>query len=225
MDAKQIAAETAALRVEDGMIVGLGSGSTAEHAIRKIGERVRAGLRIQAVASSRKSEALAKAEGITVLDPGDVVYVDLGIDGADEVDPRLNLLKGGGGSLLREKILAYASRAFIVMVDDTKLVARLGIRAVPLEVTPFGLSFTARHLASMGGDPVLRLQDNQPFITDNGNVIIDCKFPSIDDPAALDVRLKMIPGVVETGLFPHKLVTAVLVGSADGRVNERFPAL
>lgn len=144
MKGKESAAHAAVARIIDGMTVGLGSGSTAEFAIRRIGERIAGGLRIQTVASSRKSEALARSLGIPVSDPEEVDQVDVAIDGADEIDADLNLLKGGGGSLLREKVLAYTSQEFIVIADKTKLVTHLGSRPVPVEVTPFGLSFTDR---------------------------------------------------------------------------------
>lgn len=223
MTAKDSAARAAVERISNGMTVGLGSGTTAELAIRQIAEQVKAGLEIRTVASSRKSEALARSLGIPVADPEEVDQIDLAIDGADEVDAELNLLKGGGGSLLREKVIAYASQSFVVIADESKRVMRLGMRAVPLEVTPFGLSFTARHLARMGGSPSLRQDGGQPFVTDNGNLIIDCRFLSVDDPATLDVRLKMIPGIVETGLFANKIVTSVIIGSADGSVTELRP--
>jgi ribose 5-phosphate isomerase A len=222
MKGKESAAHAAVARIIDGMTVGLGSGSTAEFAIRRIGERIAGGLRIQTVASSRKSEALARSLGIPVSDPEEVDQVDVAIDGADEIDADLNLLKGGGGSLLREKVLAYTSQEFIVIADKTKLVTHLGSRPVPVEVTPFGLSFTARHLAGLGARVSLRRDAEQPFVTDNGNLIIDCRFSLIDDVASLDVKLKMIPGVVETGLFPGKIVTEVLIGAEDGTVNS-FP--
>lgn len=220
MQAKQAAALRAVERIKDGMTVGLGSGTTAEYAIRQLGERVRTGLRVVAVATSEKTEALAKGQGISVIDPGQVTTIDITIDGADEVDAMGNLLKGGGGSLLREKIIAYASQQFIVIVDESKLVRTLGHRALPVEVTPFAVSFTERQLRRLKGDAEVRMDQGQPFITDNGNLILDCQLASIDDPATLDVRMKMIPGVIETGLFPHQVVTTVIIGTAGGQVRE-----
>ncbi len=220
MNGKKAVAARAVEMITDGMTVGLGSGSTSTLAIRALGERVKNGLKIMTVASSLKSEALARELSIPVYNPSEVPVIDLAIDGADEVDGKANLIKGGGGSLLREKIIAYASRRFHVMVDDSKLVDQLGKFALPVEVTPFAVEHTVRHLSALGCDPVLRKSGDVLFITDNGNHIADCRFPSIQDPAWLNVKLKMIPGVVESGLFSSKIVTSVLVGYADGTVRE-----
>ncbi len=220
MNGKIAVAARAVEMITDGMTVGLGSGSTSTLAIRALGERVKKGLKIMAVASSLKSEALARELSIPVHDPSQVSVIDIAIDGADEVDRKANLIKGGGGSLLREKIVAYASRRFHVMVDDSKLVEQLGKFPLPVEVTPFAVEHTLRHLRELHCDPVLRRSGNDLFITDNGNHIADCRFTAIQDPAWLNVKLKMIPGVVESGLFSSKIVTSILVGSADGTVRE-----
>lgn len=220
MDAKKIAAEKAVGLLRDNMTVGLGSGSTASYAIQKIGEQIQQGLKITAVASSVKSEGLAKSCGIRVLDPSEVGTIDISIDGADEVDTKGNLIKGAGGSLLREKIIAFASTRFHVVIDDSKLVTRLGKAALPVEIVTFGANLTLRHLTSLGCDPIIRKHSGLNFITDNGNLIADCKFADIEDPAWLDVKIKMIPGVVETGLFSGKILTSLFVGSSDGNVRE-----
>ena len=222
MDAKRLAAEKAVELIRDGMTVGLGSGSTASYAIQKIGERVRQGLNIRAVATSHKTEKLARELSIPVYDPADVETIDIALDGADQVDTKANLIKGGGGSLLREKIIAFASKRFHVMVDQSKLVEHLGNMSLPVEIVPFGAALTIKHLRLLGSDPVIRQSRGERFITDNGNLIADCRFQRIDEPAWLDVKIKMIPGVIETGLFSNKIITSVFVGTSNGEVREIF---
>ena len=222
MDAKKIAANRAVDFIKDGMTVGLGSGSTALYAIKKVGERVSQGLKIKAVATSRTTEMLAKQFMIPVYDPSEIDRIDIAIDGADQVDKKGNLIKGGGGSLLREKIIAFASEKFYVIIDDSKLREKLGGIAIPVEIIPFGETLTFKHMKAMGGDPVIRKVNEKTFITDNGHLIADCKFENIEDPALLDVKLKMIPGVIETGLFSSKIVTTIFSGSAGGAVAEIF---
>lgn len=222
MNAKKIAAEKAVEHISDGMTVGLGSGSTTRYAIEKIAERIKEGLKIKTVASSLTSENLARNLQIPVFDPSEIETIDIAIDGADEVDTTGNLIKGGGGSLLREKIIAFASNKFYVMVDESKLVVTLGTFPLPVEIIPFAAAVTLRHLKMLGCNPVIRMVENIRFISDNGNLIADCKFESIDDPAWLDVRIKMIPGVIETGLFSSKVVTSIIVGYDTGEVKERF---
>lgn len=218
--AKRNAAEKAVESITDGMLIGLGSGSTASYAIEAIGRKVNAGLKISAVASSVKSEFLAGRFGIRLIEPGKNDVIDLAIDGADEVDTSGNMIKGGGGSLLREKILAYGSKRFHVMVDESKLVERLGKFSLPVEVVPFASELTMRFIKALGCEPVLRKFNGNVFTTDNGNLIVDCAFGEIKDAAWLDMRLKMIPGVVETGLFSSKSVTRIFVGLLDGTVKE-----
>jgi ribose 5-phosphate isomerase A len=219
-EGKKAAAEMAVSKIGNDMTVGLGSGSTASYAIHKLGERVKAGLKIKAVATSEKSAALAGEYGIVLCDPGEFAFLDIDIDGADEVDEKGNLIKGGGGSLLREKVIAFGSKRFYVMVDDSKMVQRLGRFALPVEVIPFATGLTMQHLRALGCEPAFRQSNGRNFVSDNGNFIADCRFNAIDDPAWLDVKIKMIPGVVETGLFSSKVVTAVLVGYPDGKVRE-----
>ncbi len=217
---KQIAAEKAVESIEDGMIVGLGTGSTAYFAIQKIGERVREGLKIQAVASSTVSESLAHDLGIPIIPFADVEVIDLTIDGADEVDANLQLTKGGGGALLREKLLAANSRRFIVIVDESKVVDSLGAFPLPVEIVPFAYELTVRKLQALGCELTIRQKDGSNYITDNGNLIADCRFGSITDPVTLHTQLNLIPGVVENGLFVG-LTSQLIVGHANGTLTIR----
>lgn len=213
--AKRRAGERAADMVTDGMVVGLGTGSTVYWTLQRLGERVQQGLRIRGVPTSRRTEELALALGIPLTSFADVGELDLTIDGADEIDPRLDLIKGGGGALLREKIVAAASRRLIVVADRSKLVPTLGVRPLPVEVIPFGHQMTARRVAALGCVPALRLADGQPFVTDNGNYIFDCPFGAIPDLAHLQRELKLLTGVVETGLFVG-MADLVVIGTSDG---------
>ncbi|TDB52344.1 MULTISPECIES: ribose-5-phosphate isomerase RpiA [Bacillaceae] len=201
---KQAVGEKAAEFVKDDMIVGLGTGSTVYYTILKLGERVKNGLRIQGVPTSKETEKLARQVGIPLVTLADVNKLNLAIDGADEVDNQFSLIKGGGGALLREKMIAKASEQFIVVADSTKLVQTLGAFPLPVEVVRFGWEMTAKHIRDLGCVPRLRLlEDHTPFITDNGNYIIDCHFQEIKRPHELEVTLNMMPGVVENGLFNH----------------------
>jgi ribose 5-phosphate isomerase A len=219
MDAKKIAAEKAAGYVENEMIVGLGTGSTVFHAIHKLGEMVQQGLQIRTVSSSVQSEKIAKELNIPSVDFADIDHIDLYIDGADEVDENHNLIKGGGGALLREKILAFNSLRYIVVVDESKLVDSLGQFPLPVEVVPFALPLTISHIRLLGAEVVIRQKDGKDFVTDNGNLIADCKFGSITEPVLLNQKLHEIPGVVETGLFLRSLVSEVIAGYEDGTVR------
>jgi ribose 5-phosphate isomerase A len=220
MDAKEMAAAKAVGYIKDGMVIGLGSGTTATWAIRKIAERVREGLQVQAIASSVSSENLARELGIPMASSG-IQKIDVTIDGADEVDDRNNLIKGGGGALLREKMLAYHSQTFIVIVDESKCVHKLGNFPLPLEVLPFAIGMTLAEITSLGLNPEIREKDGKPFISDNGNLVIDCAGYKGDNPEAFNDRLHRIPGLVETGLFPSLLVDMVIIGGKDGTVNIR----
>ncbi len=220
MNAKQTAARKAVEFVQEGMLVGLGTGSTAYWAIQRLGQRVKDGLRIRAIATSLRSEALARELDIPIISFADVPAIDLAIDGADEVDPANNLVKGGGGSLVREKIVAAASRTFIVVVDESKLVPQLGAFPLPVEVVPFGWEVTAKACAALGCTPTLRMAENQPFVSDNGNYILDCAFGTIAEPATLATRLNAIPGVVENGLFLG-MVGKLVIGRPDGTCTLR----
>jgi len=215
VDKKRAAAERAVEFVEDGMIVGLGTGSTANLAIQAIGRRVSEGLKITGVATSRASEELARSLGIMIVDVNDVPGVDLTIDGADEVDLNLNLIKGMGGALLREKVVAYASQEEVIAVDDSKLVDILGTKSpLPVEVARFGHLKTKAAMESLGC--VANIKGGaQPFETDNGNFVYECRFEKIEDPELLEAELHLIPGVVESGLFID-LATKVVVGTEHG---------
>lgn len=207
--------------VKDGMIVGLGTGSTAYYAIKRLGERVKEeGLNITCTATSVRSEELAKEFGLTVLDVDDVTHIDVTIDGADEVDPNMQLIKGLGGALIREKIVAAASQSEVIIVDETKLVETLGTKCpLPVEVLKFGHKKTKYALQLQGCEAKLRTVDQQPFVTDNGNYIYDCQFESIQNPFFLESRINVIPGTVDNGLFLNT-ATTVLVSHKDGTITK-----
>lgn len=219
MNAKQLAAERAVEFVKDGMTVGLGTGSTSAFAIEAIGKKVQKGLSVKAEASSIRSEELAIQNGITLIPFSEVESIDIYIDGADEVDRELNLIKGGGGALLREKILAFNSKQFIVIVDDSKLVKHLGKFLLPVEVIPFAKELTIHQLQKLGCTTTIRQSQNQPYHTDNGNFIVDCNFKTIEEVDTLHQAINSIPGIVENGLFLNKLVTKVIVGNESGTVK------
>jgi len=218
MNLKQLAAARAVECVESGMVLGLGTGSTARYAIEMLGERLRDGrLRnIVGIPTSRGSYILAAEAGVPLSTLQEHPVVDLTIDGADEVDPHFNLIKGQGGALLHEKIVARASRREIIIVDDSKLVHALGTKSpLAVEVIPFGWPTYAQALRELGCDPALRMQGDKPFLSDEGNYIVDCRFQRIDDPVSLECQLNLIPGVVENGLFIG-LASLVIVASESG---------
>ncbi len=215
---KRAAAEAAVRLIEDGMIVGLGTGSTAEHAIRLMGERCKDGLDIVGVPTSRWSESLARTCGIPVTDLQASERVDITIDGADEVErDSLWVLKGRGGALVREKLVALASERVVIIADSTKLVDRLGFsHAVPVEVLPFGWRVPASELVRLGGQVRIRTIDpgTAPFTSDNGNLILDVAFGPLDDPKELARSIKSLSGVVDHGLFID-IVDHVFIGNLD----------
>lgn len=219
MEAKKIAAEQAVEAVRDHMIVGLGTGSTAYWAILKLGAMVKEGLQIKSIATSVQSETLAVELGIPLISPAEIQEIDLTIDGADELDHSLNLIKGGGGALLREKIIASASKELIIVADESKRVRQLGTFPLPVEVVRFGYELTLKQIRLLGCSARLRMNGNEVFVTDNDNYIADCSFGEILDPRMLQRQLTGIPGVVETGLFIGMAKKAV-IGSADGTVRE-----
>lgn len=219
MNAKQLAAEHAVQFVKDGMTVGLGTGSTSAYAIEAIGKKVQQGFTIKAVASSLRSEELAKKAGITLIPFSKVEAIDIYIDGADEVDRDLNLIKGGGAALLREKILAFNSKEFLVIVDSSKLVEQLGKFLLPVEIIPFAMELTVKQLKKMGCTTSIRMDNNKPHLTDNGNILIDCDFKKIENVLQLHNSINAIPGVVENGLFLKDIVSKVIVGYENGEVN------
>lgn len=213
---KQLAGEYAANFVKDGMKVGLGTGSTVYWTIQKLGERVKEGLSFQAVPTSKETEVLAKQLNISLISLNDIQSLDLTIDGADEIDANLQLIKGGGGALLREKIVATSSKELIIIADESKLVTHLGTFPLPVEIIPFSWKQTERKIQSLGCQTTLRLKNNETFITDNNNMIIDCIFPhNITNPANLHTQLKMITGVVETGLFVN-MTSKTIIGTKNG---------
>ncbi|HYF68910.1 MAG TPA: ribose-5-phosphate isomerase RpiA [Ohtaekwangia sp.] len=219
MNPKKIAAEKAVDFINDGMTVGLGTGSTAYWAIKKIGERVRQGLKIHAMASSSASEELAMGLNIPIIDAGKINHIDITIDGADEVDQFGNLIKGGGGALMREKILAAYSKRFYVVVDQSKLVKTLGKFPLPIEILAFGAEITLNNLRALKGNPKIRKEGGKNFVTDNGNLIADCSFLRIEDPETVHHQINAIPGVLETGLFFKTMVHAVVVGLEHDEVK------
>ena len=209
---KRAAAERAVELVRPGMIVGLGTGSTARYFIDGLGRRVGEGLGVRGVVTSDESRRLAAAAGIPIVDRIDG-GLDLAVDGADEIDPTMNCIKGRGGALLREKIVAHASRRFILVADESKLVGRLGRGPVPIEVLPFLWEATSRSIESLGGRPELRLAAGAPYRTDNDNLVLDTTFGIVDP--GLGQALHAIPGVIEHGLF-FGTAKAANIGSAAG---------
>jgi ribose 5-phosphate isomerase A len=223
MNLKQIAADKAVSFIESEMVVGLGTGSTAYWAIERIGEKIKNGeLKVRAIATSSRSELQARSLGIPILGFSEIDQIDVTIDGADEADGALNLIKGGGGALLREKIVASNTRQLIIVADETKLVKTLGKFPLPVEVVVFGWEKVFQKLMSFGCIPSLRLENEKPYITDNSNYIIDCSFGKIPDPAALHDKINAIVGVVENGLFIN-LAKKLVAGYNNGDVKVLLP--
>jgi ribose 5-phosphate isomerase A len=222
---KKQAGDAAAMLVEDGMIVGLGTGSTARFAIAAIGRRVaEEGLRILGIPTSDRTAEQARNEKIPLTTFAEHTQIDLTLDGADEILPGpLYLIKGHGGALLREKIVASASKRMAVVADDTKLVTRLGERvSVPVEVVPFGWQVTARRLAELGGKPTLRLgADQKPYITDGGHYILNCAFGAMDDPKETAHHLDHVVGLIEHGLFLRVATEAYIAGQGGVKVLKK----
>jgi ribose 5-phosphate isomerase A len=223
--AKQAAADAAAAIVEDGMLVGLGSGTTLRRFVRSLGLRVGQGLKITGVPTSESTRALAVEVGVPVADLNDVGELDLVLDGADEIDPRGQMIKGGGGNLLWEKIVATAGRRFVAVIDETKPVAHLGKFPLPVEVVRFAWRSTERQMRGLfveSGylEPVMTLRGGEasPFVTDSGHYILDCALGQITHPEPLAIALNRIPGIVENGLFIDIARSAIL-GRPDGSVE------
>ncbi|MBH0191928.1 MAG: ribose-5-phosphate isomerase RpiA [Nitrospira sp.] len=214
---KKAAALKAVEFIRDGMVVGLGTGSTAKHMVIALGEKVRAGMTLRAVPTSHETAALARQSGITLIDTDNRWDIDIAIDGADQVDPGFNLIKGGGGALLKEKIVAASARQFIVLIDYTKQVPVLGGSfPLPIEIIPFGWGSTAREIEHLTKSPVvLRERNGAPFKTEAGNLIVDVHLARIEQPADLEIALNQIPGIVETGLFVGR-TDILIVGKASG---------
>ncbi|MGG7645706.1 ribose-5-phosphate isomerase RpiA [Rhodovulum sp. YNF3179] len=226
--AKYVAAKRAAEFVEPGMRLGLGTGSTAAWLVKILGEKVRGeGLQITGVPTSSRTAALAREQGVPIATLEELKWLDLTIDGADEFDPKLNLIKGGGGALLQEKIVAAASDRMVVITDTSKEVETLGAFPLPVEVIPFGWETTRALIEETlgtvdvdGRDVVLRMAGDAPFVTDEGNRILDLHLKRIGDPRQLSLALNQIPGVVENGLFID-ICDAVVIGHGDGMVELR----
>lgn len=215
-DLKRAAALKSVEYVRDGMVVGLGTGSTAKYMVIALGERVRQGLKIRGVPTSRETADLAHKHGIPLIETEDQWTIDVAIDGADQVDPQLNLIKGGGGALLKEKVVAAAARRLIIVVDYTKCVPVLGNPfPLPVEVVPFGWGSTARQIEALGFKAVLRKRDGAIFKTEAGHYILDVQIERIEQPAELEVQLNALPGVVETGLFVGR-TSLLIVGTPAG---------
>ncbi|HLM55770.1 MAG TPA: ribose-5-phosphate isomerase RpiA [Pyrinomonadaceae bacterium] len=215
---KQRAGHEAAELVEDGMAVGLGTGSTAFYLVERLAERVREeSLRVRCVPTSRRTQEQARAAGLTLIDFSEVRELDLAVDGADEIGPGLSLIKGGGGALLREKLVASSARRFVVIADAAKRVGVLGNFPLPVEVVPFAWQVTAGRVARVTGvEPSLRRgAGGEVFVTDNGNYILDCRCGRIPDPARTERELKLLTGVVECGLFVG-LAHSAIVGTDEG---------
>lgn len=217
---KVAAAERALAFVEPGMRLGLGTGSTAAKFIDALGRKVAAGLDVVCVATSGATQAQAEKLGIPMSTLDETPFLDLTVDGADEIDNELRLIKGGGGALLREKIVATASGRMIVIADESKLVPALGAFPLPVEVVQFGLTATRNMVTALAADlgcegdiRVRMLDGGKPFLTDSGNLILDCHFGPIDDPEELDEALKLVPGVVENGLFIGIADLAIIAGA------------
>src|SRR5262245_11997823 len=221
---KRQAAEHAIGLVEDGMTLGLGTGSTAEHFIDLVGQRVARGLRVVCVPTSEATRAQAERLGIPLIDLDRHPSLDLVVDGADEIDPELRLIKGRGGALLYEKIVATASQRMVVIADHSKRVATLGAAPLPIEVVPFGVGATRNMVEILAGDAgcsgrieLRMMAGGQPFLTDSGNYILDCAFGRIGEPEVLEAALRLVPGVVESGLFLG-IADAAIVAGPDGVV-------
>lgn len=216
---KKMAGEKAVEYVEDGMILGLGTGSTVEYTLRKLGELVKDGLKIKGIPTSMHTGKIAKECNIPLTTLEENPEIDLTIDGADEVDSELNLIKGGGGALTREKIIAYHSKKEIIVIDETKIVKALGAAfPLPVEVVKYGWTSTKKTLEEFGCTAELRKIINDPYLTDNSNYILDCGFERIEEPEQIEKDINNIPGVVENGLFIG-LVDEIIVGSKQGIVT------
>ncbi len=217
-DLKRLAALAALEEIRNGMVVGLGTGSTAAHFIRELGARVRDGLNIVAIPSSEASREMAEQGGIRLTTLGEHPHINVTVDGADEVSPQLDLTKGLGGALVREKVVAHASERVVIIVDEGKIVEKLGSRAViPVEVVPFAVDFVIHRLSAWGGLPRVREKDGKVFVSDNGNYVIDWKYGPLDQPALVEKQIKSVTGVVDSGLFCQVAQLVIVAGSGGIR--------
>lgn len=223
-DLKRAAAFKAVKLVRDNMVVGLGTGSTAKHLILALGEKVREGMKVRAIPTSHETAVLARRCGIALIEAENRWEIDVAFDGADQVDPNFNLIKGGGGALLKEKIVAASAKQFVILVDHTKKVSVLGGSVpLPVEIIPFGWGSTARAIERLTKSPVvLRERQGFPFKTESANLIVDVHLERIDNPQELEIALNVIPGVVETGLFVGR-THVLIVGTPRGVETVRIP--
>lgn len=213
---KQVAAQEAASRIKDGMVIGIGSGSTVNEMLRFLAKRIEAeGIRVSGIPSSLKTERLAKELEIPLTTFAVHQKVDIAIDGTDEVDSNLYLIKGGGGSLVREKMVDMVADKFIVIADQSKMVKQLGNVAVPVEIVPYGWQATEKRLEQIGCQTNLRYRNGEIFVSDNQNYIIDCKFNEIKEPARLHESIKRLVGVVETGIFTDMVHETIIVDQGN----------
>jgi ribose 5-phosphate isomerase A len=217
---KELVGTQAAELVQSGMTIGLGTGTTIEWLIKALGKKINSGLEIRAISTSQASSMLAQQYNIPLIELNDAAKIQLAIDGADEIDPQLHLIKGGGGALFQEKMVASAAEEFVVIADHTKLVKQLGTYPLPVEVMIVNWKQVEKQITKLFGQPLqLRLKkDGAPFVTDHGNHIIDISFHTIDHPDAINQALHNIPGVIETGLFLN-MARKALIGYPDGQTE------
>jgi ribose 5-phosphate isomerase A len=216
---KRAAGEYAVTLIQSGFTIGIGTGSTVYYFIHALAKRIKEGLNVKATVTSRQSALLAKELDIPITDLNDIDEIDITIDGADEIDSQLQLIKGGGGALLQEKMVAAASRKLFIIADSTKLVSTLGAFPLPVEVISYGWKQTQKHIAGLSCHKIeLREKEGKPFITDHGHYILDCHFEKIETPEQLCRQLNAIPGVVENGLFIN-MASAVITGNPDGTIK------
>ncbi len=223
MDKKKIAGEKAAEYVKDGMTLGLGTGSTAFHAVNAVGELVKKGMKLQAVPTSKATEAQARELGIPLLTIDEVEHIDLSIDGVDEIDPAFNAIKGGGGALYREKVVATMADEVIWIMDDSKLVEKIGAFHLPVEIAQYGSKQAIAKMEAYGWNPVLRVRDGKTFVTDNGNFIADLHLGAGFDIEDVYNKLSGMLGVLEHGLFLN-MCKRIIVGTDEGAVVTENPA-
>lgn len=215
MNRKKIAGEKAAEYIKDGMVIGLGTGSTVKYLVDKVGEMVKKGLKIKAVPTSKVTEQQARELGIPLVDINEVDHIDLDIDGVDEIDGNFNATKGGGGALFREKVVADLAKEVIWIMDESKLVNNLGNFPLPVEILPYGYKIVFKKLKEYGYNPAMRMKEGELFITDNGNYIVDLHLGTSMDVEEIKIKLNSIVGVLETGQF-FKMCKRIIVGTNNG---------
>jgi ribose 5-phosphate isomerase A len=219
---KRLSAIAALDEIRNNMIVGLGTGSTASHFIRELGTRVQGGLRVLGIPTSEASRLLAEEVGVPLTSLKEHPEIDVTVDGADEVSPDLDLIKGLGGALVREKIVAHASNRVIIVVDDSKMVKQLGTRApIPVEVVPFAVDSLMLKLVRWKGSVKIREKNGRPFVSDNGNTILDWQYDAIEDPHGVEMKLKSITGVVDSGIFSNVAAMVIVAGGSSIRKLSR----